>query len=268
MRKMIVLVLCAGVSGCVSSPKGNVTPISAVDIFQKLGCELRAEAERNPAMINDGWAINAELELTSSVGSGLGGSATGNDSISNGTFAFALPLDYSRSVDRVYNQKVGIVVQRILPSDCDGEFAKTLGGTLGVAELFAEYRATQQRLPSNSGPWLESSSKKSDGFSGSTTFVVTRSFSALGPTWTLTHLTAGFGLGASVADTNKLSITVGIPKRSTVATSARGGAATPASSTAPQVQQQRIVPIDPGLQQENLRNLEIFTLKDSEKNTR
>jgi hypothetical protein len=260
MRKMILLALCAGVSGCVSSPRGNVTPISAVDIFRKLGCELRAEAERNPAIINQGWAINAELELTSSLGGGIGGSATGNDSISNGTFAFALPLDYSRNVDRVYNQKAAIIVQRISPSDCGDEFAKLLGGKLGVAELFAEYRATQQRLPSNSGPWLESASEKSDGFTGSTTFIVTRSFSALGPTWTLTHLTAGLGLSASVANTNKLSISVAIPKRTKITSSAQVGAAVTSPPTT-----QKIVPIDPIINQDSQRNLESFTLKNSEK---
>ena len=263
MRKMILLALCAGVSGCVSSPKGNVTPVSASDVLRKLACELRAEAERNPAIVNDGWAVTADLEFTSAVGGGIGGSATGKDSISNGSFAFLFPLDYSESVDRVYVQKVAILVRRISPSECKVEYAKSLGGSLGVAEVFAEYNQTRTQLPSGPDAWLQSTSAKTDSFTGSTTFKVTRSFKAMGPTWTLTHLTAGLGLNASDAATNKLVISVVLPKSTDASDTAP-----PASRTRPQlmtltqqpeVNLEPVTPTERELLDESLRNLDAFT---------
>lgn len=237
MRKIIVLALCAGLSGCVSDPRGNVTPISAADIFRKLGCELKAEADRNSAIVSEGWAITAELQLTSATSAGIGGSGTGKDSVSNGTFAFAFPLDYSRDVDRIYNQKVAINVQRVPASDCGAQAEKWVGGSLGISELFAEYRTMEQLRGGSVPPWIENAPDTSGGFTGSTTFKVTRGLKAFGPTWTLTHLTASLGLTASSADTNKLSISVSMPKPKATAQE---------------------------LKRESFRNLEIFTLKNSD----
>lgn len=262
-----MLVLCAGVSGCVSSPRGNVTPVSAADIFRKLGCELRAEAGRNSAIVSEGWAITAELQLTSATSAGIGGSGTGKDSVSNGSFAFAFPLDYTRNVDRIYNQKVGINVRRVPASDCGAEAEKWVGGSLGISELFAEYRTMEQLRVGSVPPWIENAPDTSAGFTGSTTFKVTRGVKAFGPTWTLTHLTASLGLTASSADTNKLSISVSIPKAKK--TGQRAPIRRPQGDDKSSIELMEVIPgpdaaIDPQLKRESFRNLEIFTLKNAD----
>ncbi|WP_147412756.1 hypothetical protein [Rhizobium sp. AG855] len=205
MRKLIVLALCAGVSGCVSSPKGNVTPISMDQLIEKVRCELK-ESSRTSKYLTNGGSVAATLTLqTTNVGA-FGSTLTPADALSKPgeTFSFALPFGFERSTKRSYTQLFTIDLATALTEGCVSHSNSPVIGDIGVDALVKEYATTyeylQQRRKNGGGRGIQVATITDDKqalFSGTTEFTAKLSAGPAGPTWVLSHLTAALNLTGS-----------------------------------------------------------------------
>lgn len=202
---MIVLALCAGVSGCVSSPKGNVTPISMAQLIEKVRCELKESSTRAPYLRNGG-SVAADLKLQTTNFGNFGPSFTPKDALSTPgeTFSFALPFSYQGTTKRTYTQLFRIDLKSALDEDCAQPGGIPVTGTIGVDNLLKEYETTYNYLKlkggTNQRPGVQIGTIPNDKkalFTGTTEFTVKLSVGSAGPTWALNNLTAVLGVTGS-----------------------------------------------------------------------
>jgi hypothetical protein len=202
---MIVLALCAGVSGCVSSPKGNVTPISMAQLIEKVRCELK-ESSEDAKYLRNGGSVAADLKLqTTDIGS-FGPSFTPKDALSTPgeTFSFALPFSYQSTTKRTYTQLFRIDLKTALDEECTQPGGIPVTGKIGVGNLLKEYETTYRYLKLKGGTdktlGVQIGTIPNDKkalFTGTTEFTVKLSVGPAGPTWALNNLTAVLGLTGS-----------------------------------------------------------------------
>lgn len=201
MRKMILLALCAGVSGCVSSTRGNVTPISMAQLIEKVRCELK-ESSKTASYLRNGGSVAADLKLQTTNFGSFGPSFTPKDALSTPgeTFSFAFPFSYQSTTKRTYTQLFRIDLKSALDEECTQSGGIPVTGTIGVANLLKEYETTYSYLKlkgeTNQRRGVQIGTIPNDKkalFTGTTEFTVKLSAGSAGPTWALNNLTAVLG---------------------------------------------------------------------------
>ncbi len=217
MRKIIVLALCAGVSGCVSNPRGNVTPISMAQLIEKVRCELVESSESSRFLLRGG-SISADLKLQAKNTGGLAPSIKKTTAFltSGESRSLSFPLSVEGTSSRLYRQLFTVELPTALTDDCVSVSAVPVVGTIGVDRLVKEYAATVAYVESrnvksgdeNGGVRLATIKLDDNAvFSGEATFTAKLAMTSAGLTWILTEITGVLPLSASneVTGTIKLA---------------------------------------------------------------
>ena len=247
MRKIIVLALCAVVSGCVSNPRGNVTPISMAQLIEKVRCELLESAKTSDYLLNGG-SVAANLTLETTSHGNFGPSLTPKDTLSTPgeVFSVALPFGVQSTTKRTYSQLFTIDLKTALKDACGSQTGLPVTGQIGVDDLVKEYAGTyaylqgKQKSAGEKGIQIATiPDDKQALFSGSTDFTVKLSGGPAGPSWVLNNLTAVLNLTASYEAVGRLKLAfvdVSIdPPKAPVEQSGSAGVETQASKESPKM---------------------------------
>lgn len=266
MKRWLVAVLCAGVSGCATSgQKGNITPVSTVDIVEKLRCELYQEiTEKKVGGDESTWTVNAALTMKMEQKGGLHPSLTFIDVVNpQKTVSWFLPFSLENGRSKQYDQTFDIVTKDLKGDGCLPEGREAIRGQFGLAKFFDEYRRTVEVYGDRSVPGVMVSKNKEEAdFKAEIEFSLTAGLTGAGVTWALdTFSGPGGALKASNTSTNTLALVMNfLPERKVARTvvMADGKIQTRVETVAPSVLEEQRA-LDSGRQE-----LQQYLLQNSE----
>ncbi|KQW31154.1 hypothetical protein ASE36_02400 [Rhizobium sp. Root274] len=214
---MIVLALCAGMSGCVSNYEGKFTPISMAQLIEKVRCEL-IESSKTSTFLQRGGSISADLKVQTKNTGGFSPSIEKTTAFltPGESRSLNLPLSIEGSSSRLYRQLFTVELPTALKQDCVSVSAVPIVGKIGVDRLVKEYSSTvayveerNNKSPDDNGGVRLATIKLDDNavFSGESVFSAKLAVTSAGITWVLTEITGVLPLSASneVTGTIKLA---------------------------------------------------------------
>jgi hypothetical protein len=230
------LFICAAVltapacSGCAvphfDVPVDTAGQPTVATIVQRIQCELRDIVRDDPPNTGDAFhrnflmdgdydvAVSLSLEVNDT--GGLAPTLSYMHPLSKvASFMFGGTATLSESRDHNFTENVQLSVRRIYTEwkkginrhDCPPADTN-LAGTLGIKEFVAMAALTPQLAEDRPPPTpTDKNPAPKTAFGGSIQFLVTKSVTALGPTWSLVHFKGPGGLGSlSEVNTDKITL--------------------------------------------------------------
>ena len=213
-RKLSIALFLASLCGSCAVPRYDVpyvegTP-SATSIVRRLEYELldlvRDDTGNQKWLLTEDYQVAVTLSLEVNDTGGLAPSASYLNPLSKvASFAFGGSGTLSESRDHNFTENLQFSFREIykdwkrIPTAYPPPVADTnLAGNLGIKDFVA--------MAETSPGLAEDRKSPNSVFGGSVQFLVTKSVSALGPTWSLVHFKGPGGVNLSEINTDKMTL--------------------------------------------------------------